>query len=155
MLLTCFLLQQTRKEHERHIRQQEEELLQKEMEFQERQRRQTEEEEKRKRADAEQKSLSENLQYDYNINYPTYAEYDRQVQSPDSMQGSDSSTSVLSPVPGSTLWEADLNEIDLVKGEEGLGFSILDFAVSSLLLVLKLYPLKRFIRINFHMKRRS
>ena len=124
-------LQQRRKEHERHIRQQEEELLQKEMEIKERQRRQTEEEEKRKMADAEQKSLSENLHYNYNINYPGYAEYEHQVPSPDSLQESDSSGSVLSPVPGSTIWEADINEIDLLKGEEGLGFSILDFAVSA------------------------
>ena len=55
---------------------------------------------------------------------------DQQVTSPDSMQDeSDSSTSVLSPVPGSTLWESYLSEIDLEKGVEGLGFSILDFQV--------------------------
>ena len=102
------------------------------MEIKERQRRQKEEEEKIKMADAEQKSLSENLHYNYNINYQGYAEYEHPVQSPDSMQESDSSASVLSPVPGSTIWEAEINEIDLVKGEEGLGFSILDFAVSQL-----------------------
>ena len=125
-----FSPQQRRKEHETHIRQQEEELLQKEMEFKERQRRQKEEEEKRKRTDTKQNSLSDNLQYDYNINYPGYMEYERQVQSPDSMQESDSSGSVLSPVPGSTIWESDICEVDLLKGEDGLGFSILDFAVS-------------------------
>lgn len=42
---------------------------------------------------------------------------------------SDSSVGVLSPVPGSTRWESDLSEIELVKGSEGLGFSLLDFAV--------------------------
>ena len=104
------------------------------MEIKERQRRQTEEEEERKRADAEQQQqqqshLSANLQYDYNANYPGY-EYERQVHSPDSMPGSDSSSGVLSPVPGSKLWEPDVTVIDLLKGEEGLGFSILDFAVS-------------------------
>ena len=104
------------------------------MEIKERQRRQTEEEEERKRADAEQQQqqqnrLSANLQYDYNTDYPGY-EYERQVHSPDSMQGSDSSSGVLSPVPGSKLWEPDVTVIDLLKGEDGLGFSILDFAVS-------------------------
>ena len=137
-IISILALQQRREEHERHIRQQEEELLQKEMEIKERQRRQTEEEEERKRADAEQQqqqqqnSLSAaNLQYDYNTNYPGY-EYERQVHSPDSMQGSDSSSGVLSPVPGSKLWEPDVTVIDLLKGEDGLGFSILDFAVSSI-----------------------
>lgn len=109
------------------------------MEIKERQRRQTEEEEEeRKRADAEQQHqqqqqnrLSANLQYDYNTNYPGY-EYERQVHSPDSMHGSDSSSGVLSPVPGSKLWEPDVTMIDLLKGEDGLGFSILDFAVSSI-----------------------
>ena len=100
------------------------------MEFKERQRRQTEEEEERKRADAEQKRLSANVQYDYNTNYPGYESYEHQVHSPDSMQGSDSGSSVLSPVPGSKLWEPDITVIDLLKGEDGLGFSILDFAVS-------------------------
>ena len=105
------------------------------MEIKERQRRQTEEEEERKRVDAEQQQqqqqhrLSANLQYDYNTNYPGY-EYERQVHSPDSIQGSDSSSGVLSPVPGSKLWEPDVTMIDFLKGEEGLGFSILDFAVS-------------------------
>ena len=128
MTFFLFTPQQRRKEHERHIRQQEEELLQKEMEFKERQRRQTEEEERRKIATAKQRSLSDNLQYDYN--YSGYMEYERQVQSPDSMQESDSSGSVLSPVPGSTMWESDIHDIDLLKEEGGLGFSILDFAVS-------------------------
>lgn len=43
---------------------------------------------------------------------------------------SDSSVGILSPVPGSTSWESNLSEIELVKGNEGLGFSLLDFAVS-------------------------
>ena len=49
-----------------------------------------------------------------------------QVRSP----GSDSSLSVLSPVPGTGFWEQDIATIQLHKGDEGLGFSILDFAVS-------------------------
>ena len=44
--------------------------------------------------------------------------------------GSDGSVGMMSPVPGSTSWESDLSEIELVKGAEGLGFSLLDFAVS-------------------------
>ena len=42
---------------------------------------------------------------------------------------SGSSAGVLSPVPGSTSWELDMSEIELLKGKEGLGFSLLDFAV--------------------------
>ena len=50
-----------------------------------------------------------------------------QVVSPDT----DSSLSVLSPVPGTGFWEPDVAQVTLLKGEEeGLGFSILDFAVS-------------------------
>lgn len=49
-----------------------------------------------------------------------------QVGSPDT----DSSTGVLSPVPGTGFWEPDISLVTLHKGEEGLGFSILDFAVS-------------------------
>lgn len=52
-----------------------------------------------------------------------------QVGSPDT----DSSMGVLSPVPGTGFWEPDITEITLHKGEEGLGFSILDFAVSWIL----------------------
>ena len=141
-------LQQRREEHERHIREQEEELLQQEMEFKERQRRQTEEEEERRKADAEQKHSSANAQFEYNANYPDY-EFERPVQSPDSMQESDSSISVLSPVPGSTIWEAVIDEIDLVKGEEGLGFSILDFVVSSLSLAY--VPSKEYLRSHTYM----
>lgn len=47
----------------------------------------------------------------------------------DSMASEDSTTSALSPVPGS-VWETEVSEVQLVKGEHGLGFSILDFAVS-------------------------
>ena len=48
----------------------------------------------------------------------------------DSMASEDSYSSIISPVPGIGLWESDVTEIDLPKGKEGLGFSILDFAVS-------------------------
>ena len=92
------------------------------MEFKERQRRQIEEEEERRKADAKQKHSSANTHPDYEFEY--------RVQSPDSVQESDSTISDLSPVPGSALWEADIDEIDLVKGEEGFGFTILDYAVS-------------------------
>ena len=43
---------------------------------------------------------------------------------------SDSSGSVLSPVPGPGLWETEITKIDFVKGPQGLGFSVLDYAVS-------------------------
>ena len=49
-----------------------------------------------------------------------------QVGSPDT----DSSLDVLSPVPGTGFWDPDIALVSLHKGEEGLGFSILDFAVS-------------------------
>lgn len=48
----------------------------------------------------------------------------------------DSSLGVLSPVPGTGFWEPDLAQVALLKGEEGLGFSILDFAVSGFHIVL-------------------
>lgn len=47
-----------------------------------------------------------------------------------SMASEESSTSALSPVPGS-VWENEITEIDLIKEKEGLGFSILDFADAS------------------------
>ena len=56
-----------------------------------------------------------------------------QLRSSDSNRDSfctDSSTGILSPVPGSGLWESEITEIELPKGDKGLGFSILDFAVS-------------------------
>ena len=49
-----------------------------------------------------------------------------QVGSPDT----DSSLDALSPVPGTGFWDPDISLVSLHKGEEGLGFSILDFAVS-------------------------
>ena len=48
----------------------------------------------------------------------------------DSVASDDSSAGILSPVPGSGLWEIDAIEVELQRGNEGLGFSILDFAVS-------------------------
>ena len=46
------------------------------------------------------------------------------------MASEESSTSTaLSPVPGSA-WENSVTVIKLIKGREGLGFSILNFAVS-------------------------
>lgn len=53
---------------------------------------------------------------------------DDTLASPDSILDSDSS--LLSPVPGSTLWEDEESVVVLNKGGQGLGFSILDFAVS-------------------------
>ncbi len=56
-----------------------------------------------------------------------------QPQSPESPRdsyGTDSSVTALSPVPGSGLWDSEVSEVELMKGMEGLGFSILDFSVS-------------------------
>ena len=48
----------------------------------------------------------------------------------DSLASEESSTSTaLSPVPGSA-WETNVTSIKLIKGREGLGFSILNFSVS-------------------------
>jgi len=125
--------EQRREEYERHIREQEEELLQQEQELKDRQLKQQE----RRKLDAEQKRNSTHFEFDYspyhatpNTNFlpPLH------IQSPDSAHESfatdatDSSASILSPVPGSGFWESEVSEIDLVKGDEGLGFSILDFA---------------------------
>ena len=49
----------------------------------------------------------------------------------DSMASEDGSAEVLSPVPGSGLWENEVVEVELPRGDEGLGFSILDFSVST------------------------
>ena len=137
-VIFSFVLQHRREEYARHIREQEEELLQQEKELKDRQLQQMEEEEQRK-ADAEQRNSAhlQTLEFDYspyittpNTNFmfgPLY------IHSPDSARDSfatDSSTSALSPVPGSGFWESEISEIDLEKGEEGLGFSILDFTVS-------------------------
>ena len=48
----------------------------------------------------------------------------------DSIASEDSSACVLSPVPGSGLWESGVVDVELQRGNDGLGFSILDFAVS-------------------------
>lgn len=48
----------------------------------------------------------------------------------DSVASEDSSAGVLSPVPGSGLWDNEIIEVELHREKEGLGFSILDFAVS-------------------------
>ena len=132
-----FPLQQRREEYERHIREQEEELLQQEKELKDRQLRQVEEEERRK-ADAEQRNSarSQTVEFDYSpyITTPnTTFMLPMYIHSPDSARDSfatDSSASALSPVPGTGFWESEISEIDLEKGGEGLGFSILDFTVS-------------------------
>ena len=45
-------------------------------------------------------------------------------------------------------WAGEVLEVDLVKGEKGLGFSILDYQVT----VLKVKD-KRFIYINYNFKK--
>ena len=165
----CIALQQRREEFERHIREQEEELIQQANELKERQQRQTEVEEEGEGEGHEESSratppntdqpvfdytspyMDPNANFDLqdgsmhpNSNFdlpdgevlPRMANFDLQdrddIQSPDSgeQHGSDSSVGMLSPMPGSTSWESDLSEIGLMKGQEGLGFSLLDFAVS-------------------------
>ena len=49
----------------------------------------------------------------------------------DSVASEGSSGGILSPVPGSGLWESEGIEVELQRGGEGLGFCILDFAVSN------------------------
>ena len=112
----------------RHFQEQDEELVQQEAELMERQR-QAEEEERRK-SDEDHNRDSALLQFDYS-SYRSSSQMsglDENLQSPESILDSDSS--LLSPVPGSTLWEDEITEVALVKGNQGLGFSILDFAVS-------------------------
>lgn len=115
-----------REEYERHIREQEEELLQQERELREHQLQQAQEEERQKfGADKRSSALLQDTDFDYSSYHSPYMMH----QSPDS-GGRDSSASMLSPVPGSGLWESEVVEIDLEKGSHGLGFSLLDFAVS-------------------------
>lgn len=135
--------QQKREEFERHIREQEEELIQQANEIKERKQRLTEEEEaeeetKKQAAAASSDQQSSLSLFNYRPSYfvPTSGLSSHNVPSPDpemahlAVERSDSSAGMLSPVPGSTSWESELSEILLVKGTEGLGFSLLDFAVS-------------------------
>ncbi len=111
----------------RHLREQDEELVAQEAELKERQR-QAEEEERMKSDEDHNRDSA--LLFDY-TSYRSSSQMsglDESLQSPDSILDSDSS--LLSPVPGSTLWEDELSEVILEKGNQGLGFSILDFAVS-------------------------
>ena len=130
------LLQTRREEFKRHIREQEEELIQQANEIEERQLRQTEEEEEdeKRRKEIDDMDLFDygypanaHLNFDlYGREMPKGEDSDMHLLHPES----DSSMGMLSPVPGSTSWEVDLAEVELVKGNEGLGFSLLDFAVS-------------------------
>ena len=126
-------MQQKREEFERHIREQEDELLQQEYEFKERQKRQAEEE-------GEQESLdscttSGWLLYDHSSPQDSALDaldMDTSIDTmcPDSKPQQQQPTSViLSPVPGWISWDLEVSEIELVKGKEGLGFSLLDFSV--------------------------
>ncbi len=128
--LRHFSLQQKREEFLRHLQEQDEELVAQEAELKERQRQA--EEEERMKSDEDHNRDSALLQFDY-ASYRSSSQMsglDESLQSPDSILDSDSS--LLSPVPGSTLWEDELSEVVLEKGNQGLGFSILDFAVSCL-----------------------
>ena len=129
-----------REEYEQHIREQEEELLQQEMELKERLRVQTEEEEDRRKWDVENVA-SIDLRvtgFDYSMIYnpsPSYSLKRSQLQGSDSTTGTDGgcgdsgggTSGVLSPAP--SRWESEVVAIELVKGPQGLGFSILDFPV--------------------------
>ncbi len=121
----------------RNLREQEEDMIQQENELIERQLRHTEEEEeeegrrKRNSSDTDLHSHSldyispySNTNYDYRFEGHPSPTPPHQVAR-DRVQSGE----VLSPIPGSTSWESDLSEIELFKGEEGLGFSLLDFDV--------------------------
>lgn len=116
-----------REEYERHIREQEEELLQQERELREHQLQQAQEEERLHQFGTEKRSSAFLQETDFD--YSSYHSPFMMHQSPDS-GGTESSTSMLSPVPGSGMWESEVTVIDLEKGSHGLGFSLLDFAVS-------------------------
>ncbi len=99
-----------------------------EAELKERQR-QAAEEEERMKSDEEHNRDSALLPFDYS-SYRSSSQIsglDEALTSPDSILDSDSS--LLSPVPGSTLWEEEESVVVLNKGSQGLGFSILDFVV--------------------------
>lgn len=137
ILFSC-PFQQRREEFERHIREQEEELIQQANELKERKQRLTEEEEEEEET-KKQTTSSSDLQsslslFNYRPSYfvPTSGLSDLSPDPEMALLGvvSDGSVGMTSPVPGSTSWESDLSEIELVKGTEGLGFSLLDFAVS-------------------------
>ena len=129
-------MQQRREEFERHIREQEEELIQQENELKERQQRQAEEEEE----GSISKTQTTWLPFDYTTYFSPNSDLDfsenhMDMVSPGSehQQNFYSSAGTLSLVPGSTSWELELSEIELVKGENGLGFSLWDFAVRLLI----------------------
>lgn len=113
-----------REEYERHIREQEEELLQQERELHEHQLQQAQEEERHQFGIEKRSSaLLQETDFDYSSYHSPYMMH----QSPDS--GGTESSTMLSPVPGSGMWESEVTVIDLEKGPHGLGFSLLDFAV--------------------------
>ena len=113
-----------REEYERHIREQEEELLQQERELHEHQLQQAQEEERHQFGIEKRSSaLLQETDFDYSSYHSPYMMH----QSPDS--GGTESSTMLSPVPGSGMWESEVTVIDLEKGSHGLGFSLLDFAV--------------------------
>ena len=116
-----------REEYERNIREQEEELLQQERELREHQLQQEVQEEEGHRFGAEKRTsaLFQDPGFVYSSYNPPYMIH----HSPDS-GGTDSSTSMLSPVPGSVRWDTEVTMIELEKGSHQLGFSLLDFAVS-------------------------
>ena len=43
----------------------------------------------------------------------------------------------LEPLTGLAMWSSDLVVIELVKGDRGLGFSILDYQVSTIIIILE------------------
>ena len=136
----CPSLQRRREEFKRHIREQEEELIQQANELEEKELRQTEEEEEdeKRRREMDEMELFNYTSSTYpnssDMNFDLYRgaippkDQDADMHHLNHPE-SDSSVGMLSPVPGSTSWESNLAEIELVKGNEGLGFSLLDFAV--------------------------
>ena len=145
------LMQQRREKFERDIREQEEEMLQQENEIKERQKWQPgaeEDHDELEQADPNSQNQKDwLLQYDYPqqsyVNSNSGFGYSDPEIGPTSpggsesrhSQDSDSSPDVLSPVPRSTSWESDISEIELVKGNKGLGFSLLDYPVCFLVAV--------------------
>ncbi len=124
----CVFPQQKREEFLRNLQKQDEELVAQEAELKEQQRQA--EEEERMKSDEDHNRDSTLLPFDY-ASYRSSSQMsglDETLASPDSILDSDSS--LLSPVPGSTLWEDEESVVVLDKGSQGLGFSILDFAVS-------------------------
>ena len=148
---SIFHPQRRREEFKRHIREQEEELIQQANEIEERQLRQTEEEEEEDEKRRRELDGMELFNYTPST-YPASSDLNFDLYEHGVAKGQESgmhhlqpqqpeTEGMLSPVPGSTSWETELSEIELVKGSQGLGFSLLDFAVSVKYMQLRAYTI--------------